>query len=307
MSKSLKEFTNMQYGMYDRPGPVSKTETSNLTPITVLNQVSSIQLTEPRPEVDDDDYAPLHKKDLISAVAELLKDVSDDNVKSIYRQIHNVIKDEKADTTIDENHQRKRKGKVNSDQMEKRIAKIIAEQFRDSDLRRMKQDFDSEFGPEEEEVEEEEPADYEETKLIDIAKEIGMAGPAGVKNMLYKLESQLKQFGEIPDEEFDAMVEFAAGEYVDLLRDSGLVDDEDADFLYSNINQVVTLPSFKFFLYKAIVAPAARQMEKMNAAGKGGDFVELALKKYAGVNKTRLLQVLQQASDDPFVAEKTAK
>ena len=290
---------DVAYGIFDRPGPdIHNEELPNFKPIVPTEQVATVQLSADRPPVDDPDYRPASRRELERAAAELSKIVPDDQIEKFYLRIHDVA-EELANYEASEEMT---SGESVMEALTKKIRKIVAEQFRDEDLRRMKADFAAEFGSDREEEEEESP--YEEpTKLADIAREIGMAGPAGVKNMLYKIEMQMRQFGEVPDAEFDAMIEFAAGEYVDLLLDSGAIDDEDADFLSSNINEVLSLPSFKFFLYKAIVAPASRQLEKMGAKGKDANFVDVALRKYGELNKSRLIQILQQAAEDPFVAE----
>jgi hypothetical protein len=41
----------------------------------------------------------------------------------------------------------------------------------------------------------------------------------------------------------------------------------------------------------------------MGSKGKDANFVDVALRKYGELNKSRLIQILQQAAEDPFVAE----
>ena len=235
----------------------------------------------------------------------------------------------------------------------------------------MQKEFNDEFEPEAKEEEEVVEPAQEEYSLEDIAKEAGFAGPSGAKNFINKLVTRIKRFTDVSDDEFDAMIQFASGEYIDLLEESGLIDAEDAQFMMQNTQEVSTLPSFKYFLFHAFVLPAVKQIEKtskksirniltkmgvprrvqdtvMNQligevprnedlirsrlqdevskgsltaqkaqyigdqlttnfsafqrVAQGGDnFAEVALQKYAAMNKNKLLSILRQASEDPDV------
>lgn len=220
------------------------------------------------------------------------------------------------------------------------------------------------------------PAATGERTLAQVAPHTGFSGPQGVKNFLYRLLGKLARVESVPNDEMDALIDFAAGEYVDVLQQADAIDEEDADLMMKNKNIVFDLPSFKFFLAKAITRPALKELEKTGKAkgdvyldklgltaatknsvmnqllgqvpkdlnalnakidkdvekGKltaekgedakdklrsgfdaikklvmaGDDFVEVALELYSKMPKRKLIDVVKKASEDPYVAEKTA-
>ena len=257
--------------------------------------------------------------------------------------------------------------------MENRIRKMLSETINDEELTKMHADFDEEFGAPDD-LNEPPPVDYGDASLEQIASHTGFSGPSGVKNFLYRLLSRMARFENIPGDELDALVDFAAGEYVDVLHQADLIDDEDAEYMSQNKTVVSELPSFKFFIGNAIAAPALKELErtgrkkadvflsklgisdktknalmnqlmgqvprnddlvasrinddvkrgvissadgesakqKMGASFEamkklvtsGDDFIEVALQRYSRLPKSKLLDIVKRASEDPYVAEK---
>lgn len=370
---------DIAYGMFDRPGPIDDDEekfgvADIVTPI-VPSEMVATQLAVEKPPVDDPTYVPDTSKSLALAVGELAKSVPEDQMQRFFKKYRGLIEKAIADASINDAGE-----EMTESNLRKRVVAILKEVGRTPDWVNntgddappwwVQKQIDDEFG-DEEEAEPEEEYVPEETSLKDIADATGFAGPSGVKNFLYKLLARIQQFSNIPDDEFDALIEFGADEYMDLLGQSGLVDEEDAAYMAQNKQHVTSLPSFKYFLFHAMILPAAKQIEKQSRdaltkqlgrmkltpnvqasvinqligevprndalivsrlqadvkAGKlkparareladeiankfralqhlaqgGDDFAEVALQKYAKLNKKKVMSILKKAANDPDV------
>ena len=356
---------DVAYGVFDRPGMRGSNEDlPDYEPIVPKDQVST-QLSSDRPPVEDPDYVPTSRRSLELALATIASSVPDQDIQSFYR----IVRDKVEELVDDE--LMKNNSVAGEEVMESKIRKMLEEAFSDKDLTQMEQDFEEEFGDEDDEAERSQIPD--ESSLEQIASKTGFSGPSGVKNFLYRLLSRMARFSDIPRDEIDALVDFAAGEYVDVLHQADLIDDEDAALMSANKSMVSDLPSFKFFIGNAIAAPALKAMERagkkradvylkklsisdsvkntlMNqltgqvprnddliskkldleatsgritqpqaddakkkiTAGfeamkklvmSGDDFVEVALRRYSKMPKSKLLDIIRKASEDPFVAE----
>ena len=361
----------MDYGLYDRPGPEEgigdHDQVGDLEPIVPVEQVST-QLSVDRPPVDDPEFVPTSRRSFEIAMSALASYVPDDKIPKLYKMVRDKVED-----MVDHNMMSSKNSEEDlMEALEEKIKEILSEQFSDKDLEKMQSEFEEEFGSPAEKADLSPSAG--EASLEQIASETGFSGPSGVKNFLYRLLSRMARFENVPSDELDALIDFAAGEYVDVLHQSDLIDDEDADFLAKNKKQVFELPSFKFFVSNAIAAPALKELERtgkkkvdtllsrlnltdktknalMNqllgqvpkneklisarieadvAAGNmtskeaeeaknkiksgfaamkkvvmaGDDFVEVALQRYAKMPKSKLLDVVKKAAQDPYVAEK---
>ena len=243
-------------GIYDRPGPdITSEELPNFEPIVPQDQVS-IQLAVKRPPVDDPDFVPNSSRDLEQSVAELAKMVPDDQIKKFYKSVYDIV-----EKMVDDNMMKTSQydgEEVMESKTAKHLSKLINEVM---DLEDMQRQFEEEFGDTSEDSEPKEVEDGSAT-LEDIANTMGFSGPSGAKNFIAKLMSRIKRFADVPPAEFDALVEFAAGEYIDLLEDSDLIDAEDAEYMSRNKEVVSKLPSFKYFIFNALVLPAVKHLEK---------------------------------------------
>jgi hypothetical protein len=374
--RALNELTT-DYGMFDQPGPVEDDEEKFgledvITPVVASEQVAT-QLSVDRPPVDDPDYVPSTIKSLSLAVAELAKTIPEEQIHAFYKQYQGMVE------KIEMEAEQEIAGGPMSES--KTLNMLIKEAMEDEDIDYLRKQFEEEFGADPEDTLDalmddsegapEPEAPQDETSLKDIANETGFAGPSGVKNFLYKLLGRVKQFSNIPDEEFDALIEFGVGEYLDLLEQSGSISGEDAKFMAQNKSEVANLPSYKYFLFHAMVLPAAKAVEKQGknslnqALGKlnlpprvkasminqlvgevprnhqiitdqlqaavkagqiqqnradeladelankfralqtlavtGDDFAEMALQRYAKLNKKKLMGILKKASNDANV------
>lgn len=371
---------DIAYGIFDRPGPIDDDEekfgVDDIVVPIVPSELVATQLAVERPPIDDPTYVPDTSKSLALAVGEMAKQVPEDQMQKFYKTYRGLVEKMIADGTMDETGE-----EMTESNLRKRVAAILREAGRAPDWTQntgdkeppwwVQKQFADEFGPDEEEEPEEEYVP-EETSLKDIADETGFAGPSGVKNFLYKLLARIQQFSNVPDDEFDALIEFGIEEYLDLLGQSGLVDAADATFMSQNKDHVASLPSFKYFLFHSMILPAAKTIEKKSRdalklqlgrmklsanvqasvvnqligevprndalivsrlaadvkagvlkpdrareladeiankfsalqklAQGGDDFAEVALQKYARLNKKKVMSILKKASTDPHVA-----
>ena len=247
---------DVAYGIYDRPGPdITNEDLPEFDPIVPKEQVST-QLSTDRPPVDDPDFVPTSQRSFELAMSTLASYVPEDQIDKFYRLVR-----DKVESMVDDEMLKSRYSGVETmEAVKEKVREIIAEQFKDKDLRQMQADFEEEFG-DDDEAPETQP-ESGEASLEQIASATGFAGPSGVKNFLYRLLSRMARFENVPEDEVNALVEFAAGEYVDVLRQADLIDDEDADFMSKNRQHVMDLPSFKFFIAKALAEPALKELER---------------------------------------------
>jgi len=244
-------------GIYDRPGPdITSEELPNFEPIVPQEQVS-VQLTVNRPPVDDPDFVPNSTRDLELSVAELSKLVPDDQVKKFYKSVYDIVE------KMVDNNMMKTDEYAGEEVMETKTAKHLSKLINEvMNLEDMQRQFEQEFGSAEPDKGDPAPVQDGSATLEDIAQTMGFSGPSGAKNFIAKLLSRIKRFADVPPAEFDALIEFAAGEYIDLLESSKLIDAEDAEFMSRNKDVVSKLPSFKYFIFNALVLPAVKHLEK---------------------------------------------
>jgi AcrR family transcriptional regulator len=251
---------DVAYGIFDRPGPdITNEEIPEFSPIVPLEQVST-QLTVERPPVDDPEFTPTGRRELEASAAELAKMVPDDMSSKFYKRVHDLVEEmlDDEETTVTQLAGEE----VMESVLQKKLARMINEVI---DGEEMQKQFEEEFGTtyeEESSSSDPEGVVYGDASLEDIAKATGFSGPSGAKNFISKLLSRVKRFSGIPNEEFDALVEFAAGEYIDLLEASDLIDASDAEYMSRNKNVVSKLPSFKYFIFNALVLPAVKHLER---------------------------------------------
>ena len=250
---------DVAYGIYDRPGPDNDSDfTFDIEPIVPKEQMS-VQISKDRPPVDDPDYLPGNSGALELAVAALSASIPTDQIQKFYRHVR-----DKAEELIDGELMKNTVG-AGDDMMESKIRKMIAEviedeDFSQKDLEQMQKDFDDEFGSVDDSPAPEPVQD--EASLEKIASETGFSGPSGAKNFLYRLLARMARFVDVPKDEIDALVDFAAGEYIDVMQQADLIDEEDAEFMEQNKSMVSDLPSFKYFIGTAIAGPALKELER---------------------------------------------
>jgi len=262
---------DVAYGIYDRPGPGD--DDIFFEPIVPTEQVAT-QLAVNRPPIEDPDYSPTSKRDLTAAMLAIAEMIPQEEISKFYKTVH-----QHAEKIIDD-ELLKSNNIMGDDMTESKIHKLIREALDEDELQRQ---FDEEFGEvTPDEGTEEIQVQPDTHSLADVAQATGFSGPSGAKNFISRLLSRISRFANLPGEEIDAMIEFAAGEYIDLLEQSELIDAEDAALMLNNKTMVADLPSFKFFIYNALVQPAVKQLE-----GTGKKKVEPFLNKLKVSDRTK--------------------
>ena len=244
-------------GIYDRHGPdITSEEIPNFEPIIPQEQVA-VQLSVNRPPVDDPDFLPNSKRDLESAVVALSSMVPDEQIEKFYKSVYNMV--EKMMDNNMMNNDEYAGEEVMEATASAKLSKMIREAMGEEEMKRQ---FEEEFGDIPLDDAPPQVAGNDTATLEDIAQTMGFSGPSGAKNFIAKLLARIKRFADVPPAEFDALIEFAAGEYIDLLEDSNLIDAEDAEYMTRNKTVVSKLPSFKYFIFNALVLPAVKHLEK---------------------------------------------
>ena len=251
--------TDIAYGIYDRPGPDDfGEEIFEVEPIIPQDQMS-VQLSVARPPVEDPDYLPGNNKSLGLSLSALSSSIPDEKIQKFYRYVR-----DKAEELIDGelmNSNQSAGESVMESKIKKMIAEVLDDEFGGKDLTQMQKDFDEEFGADDKAASVPQ-APPEEVSLEKIASDTGFSGPSGAKNFLYRMLSRMSRFVDVPKDEIDALVDFAAGEYVDVLLQGDLIDEEDAKYMEANKSVVADLPSFKYFIGTAIAGPALKELER---------------------------------------------
>ena len=256
---------DVAYGIYDRPGPdITNEPLPDFEPIVPREQVAT-QLTADRPPVDDPDFRPNSKKALELAMATLASYVPDEEIDKFYVLVRNKI-EKMVDQGLLKDAGVGAGEEVMESKLRAKIKKMIVEAMEDEEqlppeeIARMQKDFEEEFGPSDFEAMPTSTPD--EMTLGDIAKETGFSGPSGVKNFLYRMLARIARLSDVRRSDLDALIEFAAGEYVDVLDQAKVLEEDELAMLRANKNHVMNLPSFKYFLGNAIVLPAVKELER---------------------------------------------
>ena len=110
---------------------------------------------------------------------------------------------------------------------------------------------------------EEEVSTPGEMSLDDMAKEFGYSGAPGMRQEIERLTDRLTYFAtKVKKEDLDALVKYATGEFIDVMEEAGLVDDEDIDSMRSSPGFVKDLDSFRYFFVSAFIMPSYKKVVK---------------------------------------------
>lgn len=301
LHKALFEMDYVQYGMFDRPGPHEKEGASgNAEPVetTVPAQVPvkpveimTSQVVSDRPPVEDDEYVPENPEELSRAVKALALGVPADNVSRVYLGFKRMVSSTPEGSSEQANTTNKM---TQAEALRKAITLILKEGRWSEDDPRFFHDEESELADEEPEPVNDEP---EGAGLEQLASEFGYAGASGVRQDIERMLQRMKYLSEkMGKGEMEALQDFAAQEFIDLMRDGEYIDDEDAVELQQNTSVVKKLESFRFFFISGILMPAYNEI-KRNARKKVEDLIA-ALNLPAEMNQSILNQALGEVPKD---------
>lgn len=312
MSKNIF-LEDVAYGIYDRPGPTGKvaeeefeaTTVPDDVPVEPVQQMSN-QLAVQRPPIEDEKYVPASIEELGRAASALAQLVPTSTIEFYYRGLHKLL-----DAATDKQNEIKNKEQEQEDEgtmptvreesIRRKIREILVEQY---DPR--EEEFDEYRGysviePDNEPAQDEQKSG--EMSLDDLAKEFGYSGAPGIRQEIDRLTNRLQYFAtKIKNEDLEALVKYAVGEYIDTLDESGLLDEEDIEELRAAPSVVRDLDSFRYFFISSLVLPAYRQVVKDATKNVKTEISQLGVPKE--LEQTVFNQVTGAASRKPAVIVK---
>lgn len=261
LRKALFEADYVQYGKFDRPIPPRKesdTEIKTTIPQQVPIQPAELmanQLVDERPPVEDNDYVPENSEELSRAVKALAQGVPRESIEKVYLDFKRMV------SGIPQKSQVVGMPETQFEALKKAIFLVLKEgRWGEEDPRfSHDEDFDD-FEDEQPEQVNNEP---EGAGLEDLASEFGYAGASGVRQDIERMLQRMRYISEkMGKGDMEKLQDFAAQEFIDLMRDGEYIDDEDVVELQQNTSAVRKLESFRFFFISAIMMPAYNEVKR---------------------------------------------
>jgi len=313
-------------GIYDgMPGSAFEEEDENTvpppTPVDPSPQVA-VQLSVAEPPVDDPDFIPGSVEELALAANTLSKEVPADEIEWYYRQLHKLVTQANDRDLAGPDAEEVEEVEEEVTMQEEAARRIVRNALRE--VLTPEEEAGLGFTPEEEaELDryrsgdtddystagidyfgdaepEPEPAEPEGMSLEDLAQEFGYSGPSGIRQEINRITSKMEYFVQkISQEDLDALMSFAATEYIEVLGDTGALDAADLSDLRAAPKAVQELDSFRFFFVSAFVLPAYKEVAKEAAKELEARIADLALPPE--LNLTVLNQLSGRAKRSPAV------
>ncbi len=284
---------DVDYGIYDRPGPKDDhgleggedTTVGEDLPLAPSEQMAN-QLTVDRPPIEDEEFIPGSVEELSRASKAIAQLVPSDQVEFFYRSLHRLLDDctdrstDAAYAQINPNSENEQeKVEVSENFYRKIIKKTLMEVLSDDDIDELDAyrgrsyntggvDYFGDSPGSDESGVGKSQADIKSksdgtVSLDQIAAQFGYSGASGVRQEIKRLTDRLKYFvTSVKEEDLNALVDYATGEYVDAMLMANLVDQEDADFLRSNPSHTKQAQSFRFFFVASFILPAYREVTR---------------------------------------------
>ena len=283
---------DVAYGIYDRPGPKEETDPNfkpTVSPSVPLKptELMSTQLTDERPPIEDDEYAPTSVSDLRKAASALAALVPPDHVEQFYRKLQKLIdeteiedasdktvRSQQVQSEIEDDEElevvMKSESRIRSVDMKRvskaigRLAKVIKESGVGDDRSRLRSPYDPEYSrskyydePEyedfsdvEEETTQAAPSeDIDEQILKQLALEYGFGSDANaMRQALHRLFKLMNYLiTKIGVSNIENMMGTVVPEFVNTAAEIGVIEPEDATDLMTNPRHVRELDSFRFY------------------------------------------------------------
>lgn len=218
-----------------------------------LDRATSVEIP-----IDDEEYEPENVVELSHAVAALAKKVPPERIVEFFKDVRRL-----TDKAI-EAQEKKEKGpevgpkdnkeidvdKIQEMNVRRAVRKILAEAG-----------FDGEGGYEGSRGTKKKGA--RELSLDDVAREAGLKGASGARQLINKAAQKIKFLLDMPEDERNEIIIRAAGEYIDYLVDLDKearkdpatageegISEEDAEFMRDHPEYIQELDGFREFLRK---------------------------------------------------------
>jgi hypothetical protein len=238
-------------------------------PISPTPQMA-VQLSVARPPIEDDEYVPGSIEELGDSAKAISELVPSGEIKWFYKHLHRLLDksldrsatDEKVEIDEDEEVEEVEVEEVKVEEAVKRtirksLFEILTELPSDEDVTEWDTfQWDDESAPPEPPTHET-PVAEDTVGLEDLADEFGYAGAPGIRQEINRLSDRLNYFvTRVSRSDLDALLDFAAGEYIDALEETGALNQQDLDDLRKSSSEVKKMDAFRFFFVSSFVLPA---------------------------------------------------
>ena len=299
LKQTLFEMDNLQYGMYDRPGPGEDEEAETTVPQEVPVQPAEMmatQLVDERPPVEDDEFVPDNVEEFGRSVKALAGQVPSDQISKVYKEFQRMVDRSVGDSGNRETNapedllgDKPQKEDVYEETLRRAIRLVIKESnWDDDDDFRYRKSSEPDYAAMDDPPPNNEP---DGQGLDQIASEFGYAGASGARQDIERMLRRMRYIAEkMGKGDMEALQDFAVQEFADGLLAGGYIDEDDVTELQQNTGMVKSLDSFRFFFVGGIMMPAYNEV-KRNARKKVEDKIA-ALGLPKGMNQSILNQAL---------------
>ena len=331
-----KNIVESELGIYNQLSDVQKeieekeeTTLGSDVPIDPIQQMAT-QLSTQRPPVEDDDFLPVSVEELSKSADAISRLVPEDQVEWYYKQLHKLL-DDSIDRSVNPPETKEVKEESVRKLIQKSLFDLLSEQTgrtSDDNFEEYSQHYDDDEYKEmikntsledmARAADDDEKVDYfgeenddddvptsnrDEISLEDMAREFGYSGAPGVRQEINRLTDRMEYFAaKVKKEDLAALVDYAAGEYIDAMETSDLLDDQDVEELRNAPHVVKTIDSFRFFFTTAFILPAYKAVAKEAAKKVKSEITNLGLPKE--IHQTIFNQVMGSTKRDPALIQK---
>jgi len=277
LKKTLFEMDQMQYGMYDRPGPGNESDNEESTipsevPLQPAEMMAS-QLVDERPPIEDDEFMPDNVEEFSRSVKALAGQVPSDQISKVYKEFQRLVDRSAGDSSPHEisapedllgDHPKKED--VYEETVRRAIRLILKEAgWSDDDDFRYRKDDTPDYAAMDDPPPNNEP---DGQNLDQLASEFGYAGASGARQDIERMLRRMRYIAEkMGKGDMENLQDFAAQEFIDAMLSGEYIDEDDVTELQQNTGMVKQLDSFRFFFVGGIMMPAYNEI-KRNARKK---------------------------------------
>ena len=265
------------------------------------------------PPVDDEDFVPGSVEELTLAASTITKAVPPDEIHWYYKQLHKLV-DQANDRVFNQTGREETEEvevieqeteEVQEEAVKKTIRNALFEILSSED----EDEFDRYRGSgidyfAEDEIEVEDPSALDDSSdsvsLEDMAAEFGYSGAPGMRQEIQRITDRMEYFASnVKNEDLEALIGYAVGEYIDTLEAADVLDEEDLQDLRSAPSVVRELDTFRYFFVGSFVLPAYKEVAREAMKKVKSGISELGLPKE--LEQTVLNQVTGGAQRKPQV------
>jgi len=278
-------------------------------------QQMTAQLSISRPPIEDDEFVPGSVSELSKAAQAIAENVPADEIEWYYRQLHTLLDkatDRASGTSGDEHVQPDAprdagpEPKTQEEAVQRKIRGVLFDMLNEqSGTKEDEEELDNYrdtgidyFGEEAEEELSVQSSSNDELSLEDMATEFGYSAASGMRQEILRLTDRMKYFAtKIKKDDLNALMDYAAGEYLIVMEDEELLDAEDLADLKTAPAAVKSMDSFRFFFVSSFVLPAYREVAREAAKRIKAEMTDLGLPKE--VHQTLINQVTGASRKKP--------